>query len=86
MGGWLASKNTDTCRKAITISKQHAPSSKAGSAADLPSNKLGTLLATKIVCAVAFTQTSILEALQTKRSIGVPFERPDTLGYAANTS
>lgn len=62
----MAPKNADTCRRAITISKQQVPSSKAGSAADLPGNKLGTLLATKIVCTVVFTHASILEALQTE--------------------
>lgn len=41
-GSWMAPKSTDTCRRTITISKQHAPSSKAGGAADLPGNKLGT--------------------------------------------
>lgn len=83
MVSWTAPKNTGSCRRAVTISKQHAPSSKAGSAADLSGNKLGTLLATKIVCTVAFTQASVLEALQRKRSVGVPFDRPDTLRLAS---
>lgn len=40
MGSWMTPKNTDTRRR--TISKQHASSSKVGSAADLSGNKLGT--------------------------------------------
>lgn len=82
----MAPKNADTCRRAITISKQHAPSSKAGHAADLPGNKLWSSLATKIVHTAAFTHASILEALQTERSVGMPFDRTYTLAYAANTS
>lgn len=83
MGSWMAPKNADTCRR--TISKQHASSSKAGGAADLSGNKLGTF-ATKIMCKMFFTHVSIQEAQQTKRSVGVPFDRLATLGHAANTS
>jgi len=66
----MAPKNADTCRRAITISKQHAPSSKAGSAAGSPGNKLRTLLATEIVCTVAFAHVSILKALRTETCWG----------------
>lgn len=57
MGSWIAPKNADTCKGAVRVSRQPTPSSKAASAVDLPSNKLGILLATKIACAVTFTQT-----------------------------
>lgn len=54
MGSWMAPKSTDTCRRTITISKQHASSSKAGGAADLPGNKLGTFCYKKS-CAKCFS-------------------------------
>lgn len=57
MGSWIAPKNADTCKEAVRISRQPTPRSKAASVVDLPSSKLGILLATKIAHAVTFTQT-----------------------------
>lgn len=81
----MAAKNVDTHRRAITISNMQQVARQAALLTCL-AIRIGTLLAIKIACTLAFTHASILEALQTKRNVGVPFDRPNTLGYTANTS